>query len=630
MTLEDVSFKILIINQLVIRDTSIDDLTLLEICSSPDHPYRGQIEFDKKRHPSVIVDASIPKIKPKRTKLRGKNRENMDSFDRDFDNLEADEIDEPANQSRKLKSFFGENVDKATKRIKIKTKLASKKLSIDDESEKEVETAQQAEKLKEFFGENVSTSTKYIASPSAMDPVLLSSTTSSPPQTQPPPPLRRRRNQTIHTPRLDSNIDDIIESSDNELKSNSVGMLIDHDDLEEGSKKASQNILKLQDFFGENVATAASPKLADFFGESKKIGHKKKLKKKDNNSIKPDIRDSIIPAVKNGSKKLEAFFGDRPPPELIAKNMDAFFPGLQGLHQIFSSKDKAVGKFQEIAFESAKNKRMSKLQSQHQQVRDINEKREIADLPIYSIQREKSVDMLSKKSKSLEFLDVLRASTATLSKYENDDILLVPQNQSLNSITIDDNNSKDIISKVEEMLNLPRNGHHERSPSNADFLETFAIKPDEPKSFNWIQGPLIGMGSFGKVFYGANCENGDIMAVKQVPIKNSAFDSKTKKKMLIALYTEIELLKNLDHANIVRYLGYYTEKNVINVFLEYVSGGSVTSALALMGPFDELLVKSLIMQTLHGLNYLHKMHIIHRDIKGGNSKHWQKFNLIQF
>jgi serine/threonine protein kinase len=49
-----------------------------------------------------------------------------------------------------------------------------------------------------------------------------------------------------------------------------------------------------------------------------------------------------------------------------------------------------------------------------------------------------------------------------------------------------------------------------------------------------------------------------------------------------------------------------------------------------MGPFDELLVKSLIMQTLHGLNYLHKMHIIHRDIKGGNSKHWQKFNLIQF
>lgn len=56
----------------------------------------------------------------------------------------------------------------------------------------------------------------------------------------------------------------------------------------------------------------------------------------------------------------------------------------------------------------------------------------------------------------------------------------------------------------------------------------------------------------------------------------------------------------------------------LNIFLEYVPGGSVTALLRNYGAFEETLVKNFVRQILEGLNYLHEREIIHRDIKGGN------------
>jgi mitogen-activated protein kinase kinase kinase len=41
------------------------------------------------------------------------------------------------------------------------------------------------------------------------------------------------------------------------------------------------------------------------------------------------------------------------------------------------------------------------------------------------------------------------------------------------------------------------------------------------------------------------------------------------------LQQEIELLEKLEHKNIVRYLGSMTEKNFLNVFLEFVGTGTL-------------------------------------------------------
>lgn len=71
----------------------------------------------------------------------------------------------------------------------------------------------------------------------------------------------------------------------------------------------------------------------------------------------------------------------------------------------------------------------------------------------------------------------------------------------------------------------------------------------------WIKGALIGAGSFGKVYLGMDASSGLLMAVKQVELPTGSGPNQDRKKsMLSALEREIELLKNLQHVNIVQYL----------------------------------------------------------------------------
>ncbi|KAI1500574.1 kinase-like domain-containing protein [Biscogniauxia marginata] len=137
----------------------------------------------------------------------------------------------------------------------------------------------------------------------------------------------------------------------------------------------------------------------------------------------------------------------------------------------------------------------------------------------------------------------------------------------------------------------------------------------------WMKGALIGQGSFGCVYLALHAVTGELLAVKQVespsPGANSQTDSR-KKSMIEALKREISLLRDLRHANIVQYLGCSSSSEHLNIFLEYVPGGSVQTMLNSYGALPEPLVRSFVRQILNGLSYLHNRDIIHRDIKGAN------------
>ncbi|CAH6719670.1 serine/threonine-protein kinase Bck1p/SLK1/SSP31 [[Candida] jaroonii] len=146
------------------------------------------------------------------------------------------------------------------------------------------------------------------------------------------------------------------------------------------------------------------------------------------------------------------------------------------------------------------------------------------------------------------------------------------------------------------------------------------LRKGKYEEFAWIKGELIGRGSFGSVYIALNVTTGEMIAVKQV-IVPSTFSAQAKSKTyegLDALHKEVETMKDLDHINIVQYLGFEQKNDTYSLFLEYVGGGSISACLKSYGSFEESLVKYIIKQVLEGLQYLHSNGILHRDLKADN------------
>jgi serine/threonine protein kinase len=77
-------------------------------------------------------------------------------------------------------------------------------------------------------------------------------------------------------------------------------------------------------------------------------------------------------------------------------------------------------------------------------------------------------------------------------------------------------------------------------------------------------------------------------------------------------------MKTLSHVNIVQYLGAAKQGVTLDIFLEYVPGGSIASLIKRFGRLSEDIVRQFTKQILIGLLYLHTNRIVHRDIKGAN------------
>ncbi|RDY14103.1 Mitogen-activated protein kinase kinase kinase NPK1, partial [Mucuna pruriens] len=131
-----------------------------------------------------------------------------------------------------------------------------------------------------------------------------------------------------------------------------------------------------------------------------------------------------------------------------------------------------------------------------------------------------------------------------------------------------------------------------------------------PKPSEWMKGKVVGCGSFSTVHLAMNKSTGGLFVVKS-PHEGVGRD---------ALDKEIKILRTLNSSPyIVQCLGIQEDQGKLNIFMEYMAGGSLADvAHKFGGSLDEKVVRIYTREILHGINHLHQHGIVHCDLKCNN------------
>ena len=119
----------------------------------------------------------------------------------------------------------------------------------------------------------------------------------------------------------------------------------------------------------------------------------------------------------------------------------------------------------------------------------------------------------------------------------------------------------------------------------------------------------LGEGAYGSVYKVQQKYTNYLRAVKA--IKKKHVDS-------TEFYNEIEVLKALDHPNIIKLFDCYQDKSYYYMVEEYCSGGDLFDYIQKEKFFTERKAGTIFNQLLSAVNHLHKKRIVHRDLKPEN------------
>jgi NIMA (never in mitosis gene a)-related kinase len=136
------------------------------------------------------------------------------------------------------------------------------------------------------------------------------------------------------------------------------------------------------------------------------------------------------------------------------------------------------------------------------------------------------------------------------------------------------------------------------------------------KDFEIIQE--IGKGAFGNVFKSKRIKDGEIYALKKVPME------KLKPKEKENSLNEIRILASINHPNVISYKEAFFDNSTYSlcIIMEYADSGDlenkISSHIKSKTYMQEKVIVQYFIQILQGLKALHDKQIIHRDIKLAN------------
>uniref|UniRef100_A0A0G4FA06 non-specific serine/threonine protein kinase n=1 Tax=Chromera velia CCMP2878 TaxID=1169474 RepID=A0A0G4FA06_9ALVE len=135
---------------------------------------------------------------------------------------------------------------------------------------------------------------------------------------------------------------------------------------------------------------------------------------------------------------------------------------------------------------------------------------------------------------------------------------------------------------------------------------------DLPRFYDMTNAKKIGEGGYAAVYKTKDLKSHEEVAIKKISKRNMP------RQELLALKSEIAIMKELDHPNILRIYEVFEDDNTFFLILELCEGGELFDRLLANGTFSEKVAAQYIFQIVSALKYAQSKGVVHRDLKMEN------------
>jgi 5'-AMP-activated protein kinase catalytic alpha subunit len=129
----------------------------------------------------------------------------------------------------------------------------------------------------------------------------------------------------------------------------------------------------------------------------------------------------------------------------------------------------------------------------------------------------------------------------------------------------------------------------------------------------YVLGKKIGQGTFAKVRVAVHTPTGEKVAVKILKKAKLSTEEDVNR-----LAREVNILKKLRHNNLIQLYEIIESPEEINLVTEFVEGGELFHYIVENERIREKEASLFLLQILAGVEYLHRLGVVHRDLKAEN------------